>query len=432
VAANYGRHRRDVQICLQRVEELQMTDLSRVPPEDVGLSAERLSRIDGWMDRLVADGKLPGVGVTVARRGKIAYARTTGLADIARGTKMAEDTLLRIYSMTKPITSVAIMMLYEEGRFQLDDPITRFLPSFANQRVATGGNAAKIETVPAIRAITFRDLLTHTSGLTYGFVAATLVDAQYRAIGVDFQTSDKTLGEVVELAASVPLLAQPGTAWNYSISTDVLGHLVAVISGQSFDSFVHDRILAPLGMTDTGFSVPPEKIGRFAANYVPSADGLVLFDDPETSRFRQQDKVASGGGGLVSTAGDYLRFAQMLLNKGSFAGVHLLGRKTVELMTSNHLGGDMASLGQKRFSESNYEGIGFGLGFSVTLDPARAQIVGSQGEYAWGGAASTAFWVDPAEEMIVLLMTQLTPSSTYPIRRELRVLTYQAVIDQPA
>ncbi len=406
-----------------------MDSLPHTRPEDVGLSSRRLARIDGWMDRLVSDGKLPGASVVVARRGRIAYARCTGLSDIARATPMAPDTMVRIYSMTKPLTSVAIMMLYEEGRFQLDDPISRFLPAFAQQRVCVGGNRAKMETVPAMRGITFRDLLTHTSGLSYGFMQATLVDAVYRDIGVDFQTSDKTLGDVVDLAASVPLLAQPGAEWNYSIATDVLGHLVAVISGQSFEAFMHERIIAPLGMTDTSFSVPAEKLSRFATNYVPSAEGLQLLDDPATSRFATTGKICSGGGGLVSTSGDYLRFCQMMLNKGVFDGQRLLGRKTVELMTSNHLRGDMAAMGQARFSESSYEGVGFGLGFSVTLDPARAQVLGTAGEYAWGGAASTAFWIDPVEDMTVIFFTQLTPSSTYPIRRELRVLTYQAVED---
>ena len=398
-------------------------------PEDVGLSGDKLAQVDRWMDRLVADGKLPGLSVTVTRRGRVAYTRSTGQSDLARGTPMAADTLVRIYSMTKPLTSVAIMMLYEEGRFQLDDAISRFLPYFANQRVFAGGNRGKMDTVPAARDITFRDLLTHTSGLTYGFMQATLVDAAYRDNGVDFQTADATLGEVVERAAAVPLLAQPGAEWNYSIATDVLGHLVAVISGQSFDSFLQERVIGPLGMTDTSFVVPPEKLSRFAANYVPGADGLALLDDPATSRFLLPGKICSGGGGLVSTVGDYLRFCQMMLNKGALEGTRLLGRKTVELMTSNHLRGDMAAMGQPRFSESSYEGVGFGLGFSVMLDPARAQVLGTSGEYAWGGAASTAFWIDPAEEMSVVLLTQLTPSSTYPIRRELRVLTYQAIID---
>ena len=407
-----------------------MNGVLATEPASLGLSPQRLSRIDGWMDRLVQDGRLAGLGVTVARRGQLAYSRCVGLAEQESGAAFDQDTIVRIYSMTKPLTSVAIMMLYEEGRFQLDDPITRFLPCFAHQRVFTGGGRGKIDTVPAERAITFRDLLTHTSGLTYGFMDATLVDALYRSEGVDFQTSGATLAEVVERVAQLPLLAQPGTAWNYSIATDVLGHLVAVISGRPFDEFLQERVLGPLGMQDTDFAVPEDKLPRFAANYGPGPDGtLRLIDAPAGSRFAKPCTLPSGGGGLCSTAGDYLRFCQMMLNRGELDGVRLLGRKTVELMTSNHLRGDMAAMGQPRFSESNYEGIGFGLGFSVTLDPARAQILGSPGEYAWGGAASTAFWIDPVEDMAVILLTQLLPSSTYPIRRELRVLTYQAITD---
>ena len=398
-------------------------------PERVGLSAERLERVDGWMRRLVEDGKLPGVQVAVMRRGEIAFARQHGFADIARAKPMATDTIVRIYSMTKPLTSVAIMMLYEEGRFQLDDPITRFLPVFRDMRVATSMGAG-IETVPAERDITFRDLLTHTSGLTYGFIQATPIDALYREHGVDFQTSPKSLSEVVETAASLPLLAQPGTAWNYSIATDVLGHLVAVISGRDFGDFLRERILGPLGMVDTNFHIAREKIDRFASNYTKGPDGRPkLIDDAIEGPYATPRLIASGGGGLVSTAADYLRFCRFMLNKGELEGTRLLGRKTVELMTTNHLPGDMAQMGQPRFSESPYYGIGFGLGFSVTLDPATAQILGSPGEYAWGGAASTAFWIDPAEEMAVVLLTQLMPSSTYPIRRELRVLTYQAIVE---
>ena len=397
-------------------------------PEDVGLSSARLARIGPWMQRLVDENKVPGVSVAVLRRGEPAYCAATGLADIARGTPWTRDTLLRIYSMTKPLTSTAIMMLYEEGRFQLDDPITRFLPTFANRRVVTGGSRAKPETVPAARDITFRDLLTHTSGLTYGFMDATAVDAMYRDAGVDFQISDLTLAEVVDNAAALPLLAQPGEAWNYSIATDVLGRLVEVISGQPFDMFLRERVLAPLGMRDTAFQVTPEALPRFAALYTRGADGKpTLMDDVPTSIFLKS-RLPSGGGGLVSTLDDYLRFCRFLLNKGELHGTHLLGRKTVELMTSNHLPGDLAAMGQARFAESSYAGIGFGLGFSIMLDPAKAQILGTPGEYAWGGAASTAFWIDPAEDMAVVLMTQLLPSSAWPIRRELRVLTYQAII----
>ncbi|MDQ1081360.1 serine hydrolase [Pseudoroseomonas cervicalis] len=405
-------------------------NLETTDPAALGLCPQRLRRVADWADRWADSGKLPGVSVLVARRGRIGLLHCAGQADRERGTAMAPDTMVRIYSMTKPLTSLAALMLYEEGRFQLDDPITRFLPEFRDMRVMAGGARGRIDTVPAQRDITIRELMTHTSGLTYGFMQANLVDAAYREQGVDFQTAEASLAEVVGRAARLPLIAQPGAAWNYSISTDVLGHLVAVVSGQEFGDFMRQRILAPLGMVDTDFHVPAEKLPRFAANYIPSAEGgLTLVDDPATGRFARPPAIASGGGGLVSTLGDYWRFCQLMLNKGVLDGTRLLGRKTVELMTSNHLRGDMAAMGQARWSESTAEGIGFGLGFSVTLDPARAQILGTPGEYAWGGAASTAFWIDPAEEMAVILFTQLTPSSTYPIRRELRVLTYQAVID---
>ena len=399
-------------------------------PEDVGLSSTRLARIEGWMQRLVEDRKLPGLLTMVSRRGKLAWLATAGQADIARGTPISPETIFRIYSMTKPLTSAAVMMLYEEGRFQLDDPITRFLPCFRDMRVCTGGARGAVETVPAERDITFRDLLTHTAGLTYGFMESTVVDALYRANGIEFQAAQSSLGEMVEKLAAQPLLCQPGSAWNYSNATDVLGHLVAVISGQPLDAFLHERVIGPLGMADTGFHVPADKLARLAANYGRGPDGaLALIDDPQKSRYAAPRTLHSGGGGLVSTAADYMRFCHMMLNHGTLNGQRLLGRKTVELMTTNHLRGDMADMGQARFSESTYAGIGFGLGFSVMLDPAKAQILGSPGEYAWGGAASTAFWIDPTEEMAVILMTQLMPSSTYPIRRELRVLTYQAIVD---
>ncbi|MBC9205494.1 beta-lactamase family protein [Roseomonas aerophila] len=407
-----------------------MPDIAIKRPEDVGLSSARLARVDAWREAWVKSGRLAGAMTLVMRRGQVAHLGCSGHADLERGVPMTPESILRIYSMTKPLTSVAIMMLYEEGRFQLDDPITRFLPCFKDMRVFTSGSRGSYETVPAEREITFRDLLTHTAGLTYGMMHANMVDAMYRDNGVDFQTSPGSLAEVVETAASLPLLAQPGREWNYSIATDVLGHLVAVISGQDFASFLRDRVIAPLGMIDTGFHVPAEKLARFAANYRKGEDGrLALIDDPRDSRFNAPRAIASGGGGLVSTVGDYTRFCRFLLNKGALDGARLLGRKTVELMMSNHLRGDMAAMGQPRFSESTYEGVGFGLGFSVMLDPARAQIVGTPGECAWGGAASTAFWVDPQEDMAVILLTQLMPSSTYPLRRELRVLTYQAIVD---
>lgn len=407
-----------------------MDTLPLVTPEQVGLSAARLDRVRGWMRGWVDTGKLPGMTVCVMRRGELAFAEVYGKADVARDKPMRPDTIFRIYSMTKPLTSVAIMMLYEQGRFQLDDPISKWIPAFANPRVMTGGSRGKIETAPAEREINFRDLLTHTSGLTYGFMESNPVDAAYRAKdGVDFQTADTSLKQVVERLAQLPLIAQPGKAWNYSVSTDVLGYLVEVISGQPFEKYLKEKVIDPLGMIDTDFHVPQEKHDRLAANYGAGANGsLSLIDDPAKSRYLAPRKVNSGGGGLVSTAADYLRFCKFMLNKGELDGVRLLGRKTVELMTANHLDGDMADMGTPRFSESTYTGIGFGLGFSVMIDPAKAMIVGTPGEYAWGGAASTAFWIDPAEDMAVVLLTQLMPSSTYPIRRELRVLTYQAIV----
>ena len=395
-----------------------------------GLSPDRLARVRRWMKALIADEKITGCSVLIHRLGKTGFHASEGLADREAGMPVAEDTIFRIYSMTKPLASAAIMMLYEEGRFQLDDPITRFLPFFSGMRVATGGFRGKLETLPAKRDITFRDLLTHTSGLTYGFMEAGLVDALYREKKIDFGAPDCGEEEMVRRLAALPLVAQPGEAWNYSVSTDVIGHLVSVISGLPFERFLKERVIEPLGMADTDFFVPPEKTARFAQSYYRAADGkAAIAETRETSRYFAPPKICSGGGGLVSTAGDYLRFCRMMLNKGSLDGRRYLGRKTVELMMSNHLGGDMAAMGQARFSEQSYHGIGFGLGFSVMLDPAKAQIIGTPGECAWGGAASTAFWIDPAEEMIVIFMTQLLPSSAWPMRRELRVLAYQAVED---
>lgn len=395
----------------------------------LGLCPSRLSHIDGWMDRYVEGGLLPGMIVAVLRHGEIAYLRVCGSADVARNAPLQKESIFRIYSMTKPLTSVAVMMLYERGLFQLDDPISRFLPAFRNSRVFTDGSPTKWDSVPAQRDITFRDLLTHTSGLTYGFMDAHPVDVLYRARGIDFSTSEEDLGTLVDRLAGLPLVAQPGQRWNYSVSTDVLGHLVSVISGRPFDDYLRENILQPLGMVDTGFVVPEAKKHLFTANYVPGEGGsLMLADDPPTSPFLRR-RLASGGGGLVSTAADYLRFCRFLLNRGHLDGARLLGRKTVDLMMANHLPTDIAGMGKSRFSESTYVGIGFGLGFSVMLEPAKAQILGTPGEVAWGGAASTAFWVDPAEDMAVLLLTQLMPSSTYPIRRELRVLSYQALVD---
>jgi CubicO group peptidase (beta-lactamase class C family) len=278
--------------------------------------------------------------------------------------------------------------------------------------------------------MTVRDLLSHQSGLTYGFIARTNIDAAYRELEVDAGGKGRSLKDMIATLSTLPLEFSPGDHWNYSVSTDVCGYLVEVISGQRFDDYLQANIFDPLGMVDTGFFVPPAKQPRFAANYsVDPKIGLRLIDDPEHSAYLHQPTYLSGGGGLVSTATDYFRFAQVLCNDGELEGARIIGRKTLELMTSNHLpdGADLMNHALGRWAETTFSGIGFGLGFSVTLDPAQAQVSGTPGEFAWGGAASTAFWIDPVEELVVVFMTQLMPSTQYNIRRELRSIVYSAL-----
>jgi CubicO group peptidase (beta-lactamase class C family) len=398
-----------------------------------GLSKKRLGRIREFLQSYVADGKLPGYLYLVSRRGDEVDGATHGLMDVARAKPVARDTIFRIYSMTKPITSVALMMLYEEGRFQLDDPVARYIPQWNALRVFAGGTEHQFDVTAPLRAMTVKDLFTHTSGLTYGFMQSHPVDAMYRARNIGGMTIGGTLQGMIDALAEIPLQFSPGTRWNYSVSTDVLGYLVERLSGEPLDEFIRARITRPLGMVDSGFSVPQEKLARFAACYerVPATTTFRLQDDPASSSYLVRPTFLSGGGGMVSTLDDYHNFARMLLGQGEFAGVRLLGRKTLEYMTRNHMPGnrDLAAMGQPVFSETPYDGIGFGLGFSVVLDPAAANVLDSVGEFAWGGAASTYFWVDPVEELIVIFMTQLLPSSSYPVRRQLKQLVYQALVD---
>jgi len=399
-------------------------------PEDVGLCSRRLGKVRDWMHSYVDDGKLPCAYTLVARHGKVALAEWCGSRDVAAGAPVEQDTIFRIYSMTKPVTSVAVMMLYEDGRFQLDDDIGSYIPELADMGVYTSGYGAFMRSERANAPVTIRQLLTHTSGLTYGFLDPSPVGQVYARDGLDFHPHKRSLADVVEALGAMPLVHQPGTRWNYSVSFDVLGRLVEVVSGQTLDGFFAERIFKPLGMVDTGFAVPAEKLGRFAALYQSTGEGgIELLQGAGTAMTTDTVKLLSGGGGLTSTVEDYFRFTEFLRCKGELDGVRLLGRKTVEMMTANHLGGDMASMGQPRFGESSFEGVGFGFGVSVMLDPAKANIMGTPGEYAWGGAASTAFWTDPKEDMTVIFATQLIPSDAYPLRRQLRVLTYQALID---
>ncbi len=418
-----------------------------VDPGTVGFSSARLNRVSQWLDEQVSGGRLPGASVLVARHGKIALQAATGMADIDNQRRFELDTVVRIYSMTKAITSVAAMMLHERGAFQLDDPIYLYLPEFKDTPVWRGGALDDVDTQDT--PITVKHLLTHTSGLTYGFMQSNPVDAAYRDADIEFPGTAGSLEELVKRVAAVPLICQPGSQWNYSVSTDVLGRLVEVWSGRNLAQFFHEEILSRLGMSETGFHVDKARHGRFAALYTPKTGGdmssvgkadvdpdardrggLKLSESSTASRFLEPTALYSGGGGLTSTLFDYAKFCQMLQNGGELAGERLLGRKTVEFMRMNHLpdNKDMAAMGQPVWSETSYDGIGFGLGFAVVIDPVKAHIVTSVGEHHWGGAASTFFWLDPVEEMFVVFLTQLMPSSTYPIRRELRARVYQALV----
>ncbi len=394
-----------------------------------GFSADRLQRVARHIDRYVDAGKYAGALCLVSRGGEEAFFHHSGLADVERARPMRRDAVLRLYSMTKPITSVALMMLYEEGLFQLDDPVHKYLESWADLEVFERGDENRYATGKPAAPMTVKHLLTHTAGLTYGFMNEHPVDALYRRAKVSDR--DTTLRDMVTSLADIPLKFSPGTRWNYSVATDVCGHLVEHLSGLALDEFVARRITAPLAMRDSGFQVQDGGAERLAACYQYLAPATYqLQDDPERSRYHARPTLLSGGGGMVGTIDDYHRFARMLLGKGELDGERLLGRKTVEYMTTNHLPGnrDLAAMGQPVFSETSYEGVGFGLGFSVVVDVAAASVLDSLGEYAWGGAASTYFWIDPVEQVIVLFMTQLLPSSSYPIRRELKALVYQALV----
>ncbi len=403
-----------------------------------GMSTSRLQRIDQHLrEKYIETGKISGALTLVARHGEIAHFSPLGQMDAERGKATREDTVYRIYSMSKPITVVALLTLYEQGKFQLDDPVHKFIPEWENLGVWQAGMYPNFATKRPERPMSIRDLMSHQSGLTYGFMYNNSIDAAYRQLSIvndaALGLSTDTLAESAKKLAEVPLLFSPGTRWNYSISTDMCGYLVEVISGKRFDDYLREALFQPLGMKETSFYVPDERIDRFAACYAPSPDGgRLLQDDPQTSYYRKPPTMLSGGGGLTSTATDYFRFAQMLCNRGELDGTRILSRKTVELMTRNHLPGgvDLTAVAPPgQFSEVAYAGIGFGLGVSVINDLARAQIAGSEGQFAWGGAASTAFWVDPVEDVVVVFMTQLLPSSTYPFRRELQVLVNSAIAD---
>jgi len=377
----------------------------------VGLSEERLARIGPVMQAYVDEGKLPGVITLVARQGQVARFECFGMMDVEASKSMRADAILRIYSMTKPIASVAAMMLYEEAHFQLDDPVSRFIPAFKDVQVLeeSGGET---RLVAPEREITIHDLMCHTAGL---------------AFREGMWAKDNTLEEGVREQLALPLVRQPGSLWEYSHATNVLGYVIELISGEPLDRFLKERIFDPLGMADTGFYVPPDQVGRLAAVYSRSESGeLERADSEDPDDFTRPPRMCQATGGLVSTAADYLRFCRMMLNRGELDGVRLLGRKTVETMTVNHLPDRLLPIG---FPDWTWHGYGFGLGVSVVTNAAQSQVLQSDGAYGWAGWASTHFWIDPREALIGMILTQLMPIYTYPIEAQFKTLVYQALVD---
>ena len=409
-----------------------MSSLKVVSPASVGLDGKVMGNIRDYLkEQYVEPGKYVGTLTLVARKGEIAYLDALGFMDRENKKAMQEDAIFSIYSMSKPITSIALMQLYEKSLFRLDDPIHWHIPSWRNLRVYESGLYPNFLTSRPKRHMTIRDLLSHMSGLTYDFMLRTNVDAAYRKTKLQ-ATGD--LQAMIDTLAQLPLEFSPGDQWNYSVSTDVCGYLVEHFSGMKLDKYFQKHIFDPLGMEDTGFSCAKEKVDRLASLYEQHPKKGPVLVDPggaKTARVKKR-KMLSGGGGLLSTMSDYYRFCSMLLNQGELDGTRIIGRKTLAMMASNHLPDrkDLPEMSQSAFSETTYQGVGFGLGFSVILDPVKTQSLTDIGEYGWGGAASTVFWVNPKEEMVVIFLTQLLPSSTYQVRRELRSLIYSSLMPE--
>ena len=409
-----------------------MSSLKVVSPASVGLDGKVMGNIRDYLkEQYVEPGKYVGTLTLVARKGEIAYLDALGFMDRENKKAMQEDAIFSIYSMSKPITSIALMQLYEKSLFRLDDPIHWHIPSWRNLRVYESGLYPNFLTSRPKRHMTIRDLLSHMSGLTYDFMLRTNVDAAYRKTKLQ-ATGD--LQAMIDTLAQLPLEFSPGDQWNYSVSTDVCGYLVEHFSGMKLDKYFQKHIFDPLGMEDTGFSCAKEKVDRLASLYEQHPKKGPVLVDPggaKTARVKKR-KMLSGGGGLLSTMSDYYRFCSMLLNQGELDGTRIIGRKTLAMMASNHLpdNKDLTEMSQSAFSETTYQGVGFGLGFSVILDPVKTQSLTDVGEYGWGGAASTVFWVNPKEEMVVIFLTQLLPSSTSQVRRELRSLVYSSLMPE--
>ncbi len=401
---------------------------STADPETLGLSAERLARATQAIEEDVAAGRIAGAIGLVARRGKIAYFEVRGQADRERQRPMKKDTILRIYSMTKPIVSAALMMLHEEGKFMLTDPVARYLPQYKDMEVMVDaptwpGDPKRASRVPARREITVQDLMRHTAGMTYGLFGGTSVDKLYTGVTVLDKTG--TLDDMSRKLGKLPLVFHPGEKWHYSVAVDVQGHLIEMLSGMPLDRFLEERIFKPLGMVDTGFHVPKAKLDRLAQLYAPTEEPnkkLRVADASVSEWFVKPGTFFSGGGGLLSTTGDYVRFAQMMLNGGELNGVRLLGRKTVELMTTDHTDGIDMSLTLR-------PGWGFGLGVAVHEDPGTSGSAVSVGTFSWGGAAGTRVWMDPVEDLVVIYMVQIRPHTDLRYGKMFSQYVYQAIVD---
>lgn len=404
-----------------------------VDPSEVGLDPTRLARIRSHFGKYVDNGKLPGYHITVSRGGKLAYSDLYGHADVENKKPIANDTIYRAYSMTKPICAVAALILWEEGLFEMHDQVKWFIPSFANQKVFRSGTLTAPRYEPVTEPMEMWHLFSHTAGMTYGFVYSNPVDQMYRNAGFEWGTPrDASLADICDILAGLPLMFQPGTEWAYSMSIDVLGRVVEILSGMTLGEFMKKRIFDPLGMTDTAFHCSADKADRLAALYVPNpADKKILRNDAGAAGALNEPKAHLGGGGLVSTTSDYLKFAEMLRGGGEHNGTRILSNRTVAFMASNHLpnNADLTAFGRPLFAETAFDGVGFGLSVSVTLDPVKAKVAGSAGDYGWGGAASTNFTVDPKEDLVYMIMTQLMPSSTWPLRPQLKQLVHQALVD---
>jgi CubicO group peptidase (beta-lactamase class C family) len=401
-----------------------------VDPGEVGLDPKALDRLDQHFAHYVDEGRLPGYLVAVSRGGRVAHLTTHGRRDVAAGLSVEADTLYRIYSMTKPVTAVAALLLVEEGRLSLDDPVARHLPAFEDIQVYDSGSGAAVRTRPAERPLLIRHLMTHTSGLTFAFYHSHPVDALYREAGLESSVpAGADLAETIDVYARLPLQFEPGTQWNYSVASNVLGRVIEVVSGQPLDSFLAERIFRPLGMTDAGFCVTDAQAGRLAELYGETEGGGI---EPIAGLpLRGRPRFLSGSGGMVAGAHDVHRFMELLRRRGELDGARLLAAETVDLMTSNHLpgGADLRAFGSPAHREPGNDGLGFGLSVSVVIDPERTQSPSGLGTFGWSGVATTTFWVDPSRDLTVQFLTQVRPKSSLKIFPELRQLVHEAVTD---